>query len=633
MTPLDILREYWGYDSFRPCQAEIIDSVLAGRDTLGLLPTGGGKSLTFQVPAMLLPGVTVVVTPLISLMTDQADNLARRGIRASVIHSGLTRHDRDLALTRCRLGRSKILYLSPERLQNDQFLAELRGIEVSLLVIDEAHCISQWGYDFRPSYLRIAALRERLPEGVPVLALTASATPEVQADIVEKLGMQGHARFALSFDRPNLSYVVRDTPAKDDMLLRVLTSTQGSAIVYVRSRKRTRELADLLATRGLSAEAYHAGLSSEDKEDRQNRWKRGDVRVMVATNAFGMGIDKPDVRVVVHYDLPPSLEEYYQEAGRAGRDGLPSYAVAITGRYDKGILSRRLTDAFPDKEFIREVYGLACTFLGVAVGSGYGALYEFSIDRFCQTFGLNPVQTESALRLLTRSGYLEYIEETTTDSKVMIVMRRDELYSQRLEPWAEEVLEELLRRYTGLFADYMTISETTLARALGLSSQEVYEALLYLSRTHVIHYRPRRTTPFVYFPTSREENRHIIIPTAVYEQMRDRMAHRLDAVKGFIFDNTVCRTRRLLEYFGETVTDDCGRCDVCRARAVAGRMTSAEITRRITALASRPGGISPTDICRHLALSPDRVAEELREMLEEGHISYDPVEDKLRIMN
>jgi len=618
------LKKYWGYDSFRPRQEEIIASVLAGRDTLGLLPTGGGKSITFQVPAMMLPGVTVVVTPLISLMTDQADNLVSRGIRASLIHSGLSRHDKELALTRCRLGKSKILYVSPERLQNDQFLADMRGIEVSLLVIDEAHCISQWGYDFRPSYLRIADLRRRLPEGVPVLALTASATPEVQADIMERLGMKEGQRFALSFDRPNLSYIVRHTESKDDLLLRVLTATSGSAIVYVRSRRRTREIADMLAVRGISAEAYHAGLASEDKEDRQNRWKRGEVRVMVATNAFGMGIDKPDVRVVAHYDLPPSLEEYYQEAGRAGRDGLHSYAVAIAGRYDKGVLARRLSDAYPDKEFIRDVYGLLCTFLGVAVGSGYGSLFEFSLEKFCQTFNLPPVQTESALRILTRSGYIEYIEETTTDSKVMVVMRRDELYTLRLEPLAEEVLEELLRRFTGLFADYMTISEVVIARALGLSTQQVYEALLYLTRMHVIHYKPRRTTPFVYFPTSREETRHIIIPLAVYEDMRARMETRIRAVTDFIFDDTQCRSARLLGYFGETSACGCGRCDVCRTQAKSRKLSAAEISRRILALASRPGGVTPEDICRHLALSADRVADVLREMLDEGDATYDP---------
>ncbi|MDE6179184.1 MAG: RecQ family ATP-dependent DNA helicase [Duncaniella sp.] len=632
MTPHEVLKKYWGYDSFRPRQEEIIASVLSGRDTLGLLPTGGGKSITFQVPAMILPGVTVVVTPLISLMTDQADNLARRGIRASLIHSGLSRHDRELAMTRCRLGKSKILYVSPERLQNDGFLSEMHGIDVSLLVIDEAHCISQWGYDFRPSYLRIADLRGRLPEGVPVLALTASATPEVQADIMDKLGMRDGQRFALSFDRPNLSYIVRRTEAKDEMLLRVLKATEGSAIVYVRSRRRTREIADMLAARGISAEAYHAGLASEDKEDRQNRWKRGQVRVMAATNAFGMGIDKPDVRVVVHYDLPPSLEEYYQEAGRAGRDGLHSYAVALAGRYDRGVLARRLSDAYPDKEFIREVYGLLGTFLGVAVGSGRGSLFEFSLEKFCQTFGLPPVQTESALRILTRSGYIEYIDETTTDSRVMVVVRRDELYSLRLEPLAEEVLEELLRRFTGLFADYMAISELVLARALGLSSQQVYDALLYLTRMHVIHYRPRRTTPFVYYPTSREETRHVLIPLAVYEEMRARMEKRIRAVSDFIFDDTACRTGRLLGYFGETAACACGRCDVCRTRAASRTQSIAEISRRIHSLASRPGGITPADICRHLALGADRVADILREMLEEGEVAYDPSTGKISRM-
>ncbi len=383
MNKHEVLRRYWGYDDFRPRQAEIIDSVLSGHDTLGLLPTGGGKSITFQVPALMLPGLTVVVTPLISLMKDQVDNLASRGIRAALFHSGMTQRERELGMTRCRLGKAKIAYVSPERLQNETFLSELRSLKVSLLVVDEAHCISQWGYDFRPSYLRIRQLRRVIGEDVPVLALTASATPEVTADIMERLGFRAPLIHARSFTRQNLSYIVRLADNKEEMLLKVLRATSGCTIVYVRSRKRTRELAELLTRAGISALAYHAGLDPEEKDHRQDEWKNDRCRVMVATNAFGMGIDKPDVRLVVHYDLPSSLEEYYQEAGRGGRDGRESLAVVITNSRDKATLTRRVSESFPPKDFLAHVYEMAGNFLGVAVGEGYNHTFEFNLHSGC----------------------------------------------------------------------------------------------------------------------------------------------------------------------------------------------------------------------------------------------------------
>lgn len=496
-----VLKQYWGYDSFRPLQEDIISSVLEGHDTLGLLPTGGGKSLTFQVPALMLPGVTLVVTPLISLMKDQVDNLADRGIRAVLFHSGLTPREKDLALTRCRIGKAKIAYVSPERLQNERFLAELRSLTVSLIVVDEAHCISQWGYDFRPSYLRISSLRRLLGPDIPVLALTASATPEVTADIMKHLAFREPRVYAKSFTRDNLSYILRYADVKEPMLMRVLQTTTGSTIVYVRSRRRTRELASLLAEAGISAEAYHAGLLPEDKELRQDRWKRDEVRVMVATNAFGMGIDKPDVRLVVHYDLPSSLEEYYQEAGRGGRDGKESLAVVIASKRDKALLTRRVNEAFPPKDFIARVYECAGNFLNVAVGEGYNSVYEFNFTLFCSTFSLPPVPTVSALNILTRAGYIEYIEETTSRSRVMVIMRRDALYDLTLDPTVEEVMQCLLRAYTGLFADYVYISELLIAERLRLSSEQVYQALLTLSRLHAIHYVPRATTPYLVYTT------------------------------------------------------------------------------------------------------------------------------------
>ena len=611
-----VLKQYWGYDSFRPLQEDIISSVLEGHDTLGLLPTGGGKSLTFQVPALMLPGVTLVVTPLISLMKDQVDNLADRGIRAVLFHSGLTPREKDLALTRCRIGKAKIAYVSPERLQNERFLAELRSLTVSLIVVDEAHCISQWGYDFRPSYLRISSLRRLLGPEIPVLALTASATPEVTADIMKHLAFREPRVYAKSFTRDNLSYILRYADVKEPMLMRVLQATTGSTIVYVRSRRRTRELASLLAEAGISAEAYHAGLLPEDKELRQDRWKRDEVRVMVATNAFGMGIDKPDVRLVVHYDLPSSLEEYYQEAGRGGRDGKESLAVVIASKRDKALLTRRVNEAFPPKDFIARVYECAGNFLNVAVGEGYNSVYEFNFTLFCTTFSLPPVPTVSALNILTRAGYIEYIEETTSRSRVMVIMRRDALYDLTLDPTVEEVMQCLLRAYTGLFADYVYISELLIAERLRLSSEQVYQALLTLSRLHAIHYVPRATTPYLVYTTSREEPRHLIIPLEVYERQRERMEQRVNAMKEFTFNATTCRANTLLRYFGESPAEPCRKCDVCRAnrkaqahRAFATVSTGIDLEKSILYQASHPGG---TDLKKLIAnLTPSYTSEEI----------------------
>ena len=612
-------------------QEEIIDSVLAGHDTLGLLPTGGGKSLTFQVPAMILPGVTIVVTPLISLMKDQVDNLADRGIRAVLFHSGLTAREKDLGMTRCRLGKAKIAYVSPERLRNERFLAELRTLTVSLLVVDEAHCISQWGYDFRPSYLRISDLRRIVGEEVPVLALTASATPEVTADIMKHLGFREPRVFSKSFTRENLSYIVRYADVKEPMLLRILSATSGCSIVYVRSRRRTRELAALLNGAGIPSEAYNAGLAPEEKEERQDRWKRDEVRVMVATNAFGMGIDKPNVRLVVHYDLPSSLEEYYQEAGRGGRDGKESLAVVIAGKRDKALLTRRVNESFPPKDFIARVYELAGNFLDVAVGEGYGMVYEFNFTLFCSTFDLPPVPTQSALHLLTRSGYVEYIEETTSRSRLMVIMRREELYDLNLDPDTEEVLQTLLRAYTGLFADYVYISELMIAERLRLSSEQVYRSLLTLSRLHAVHYVPRATTPYLVYTTSREEPRHLIIPIEVYERQRARMEARTEAMKEFVFNTTSCRAGTLLRYFGETPSKPCGKCDVCRAARRTVRLreeasaASTQLEESILYQASRPAGASVTDIIANLTphYTSDEVIAAVRSLIDRSRLNLE----------
>lgn len=623
--PLSILKRYWGYDAFRPLQREIIDSVLEGRDTLGLLPTGGGKSITFQVPAMLLPGLTVVVTPLISLMKDQVDNLRERDIKAVYFHSGLSRRETQLGLTRCRLGKIKLVYISPERLQNDAFIAELRAMTVSLIVVDEAHCISQWGYDFRPSYLKVADMRAIVGEEVPILALTASATPEVTADIMRSLRFrEGSRMFARSFTRENLSYIIRYADFKEDTLLRVLRATSGCAIVYVRSRRRCREIAQTLVREGISADYYHAGLDPEEKDRRQSAWKNDEVRVMVATNAFGMGIDKPDVRTVIHCDLPSSLEEYYQEAGRAGRDGRESFAVVIASPRDKATLSRRLSDSFPEKDFIRRVYELTGNFLDVAVGSGYGMLYEFNLENFCRTYSLPPAMTASALRLLTRAGYLEYIDETTSRSRLMVIMKKEELYELELTPEAEEVFQCVLRTYTGLFADYVNISELAIARSTMLSTEAVYQALLYLGRIHAIHYIPMRTTPYnIYYTTSRELPKHVIMPVEVYEQQRERMRLRLEAMKSFVFDSTECRVRGMLRYFGEADAPECGKCDVCRSKKAAS--TAAETRRTISESiiyqASHPGGADIASILADTVGRREEIIGEIRRLADAGRIA------------
>ena len=561
----DILKRYWGYDSFRPRQEEIIMSVLDGRDTLGLLPTGGGKSLTFQVPAMVFEGITVVVTPLISLMKDQVDNLRAAGIRAVCLHSGLSRAEHRLALDRCRLGKAKLMYVSPEKLQSATFIDQLRSMDVSFLVVDEAHCISQWGYDFRPSYLKISLIRELFPD-IPVLALTASATPVVVDDIMDKLGFKERNVYARSFSRDNLSYIVRNDFDKERRLINVLTNTSGSAIVYVRSRRRTREIADMLVRNGISADYYHAGLDATEKNEKQNIWKTDGVRVMVATNAFGMGIDKPDVRTVVHYDIPSSLEEYYQEAGRAGRDGKEAFAVLLVSRADKGRLTRMLSEMFPPKDFIRRVYELAGNFVNVAVGDGYNSVYEFNFALFLKTYDLPPLTTRSAMRLLTQAQYFEFVEEVTMQSRVMITANKSELYSVKLDEAGERVFNMLLRSYTGLFADFVYINESVIARRADVDEQKVYETMLQLSRMHILQYVPRKSTPYLYYTTSRELPKYIDMPRSVYEDQYKRLKERIEAMKRFSFGDDDCRVNVMLRYFGEKPEAPCGKCDVCRSR-------------------------------------------------------------------
>lgn len=621
----EILRKYWGYNQFRPLQEDIILSVLDGNDTLGLLPTGGGKSLTFQIPALVLDGLTLVITPLISLMKDQVDNLRDRNIKAAYLHSGMTRREQRLVIDKCIYGKIRMLYVSPEKLRSDTFLSDLQSMPLCLIVVDEAHCISQWGYDFRPSYLKLHLLRERFP-ALPVLALTASATPEVVSDIMDKLHFQNGNCFSRSFTRDNLSYIVRYGENKPERLCRILSRTQGSTIVYVRSRRKTHELASMLTQAGISAESYHAGLSVEDKNDKQNRWKDGRVRVMVATNAFGMGIDKPDVRMVVHMDLPSSLEEYYQEAGRAGRDGKTSYAVLLAASRDKAALHRRIEENFPPQDFIRKVYELAGNFVCVAVGSGYDSVFDFNFPVFCDRFKLPPIPTRSALNLLTQAGYIEYSDDAASRARVMILADKQELYNLDAGYNADCVLQCLLRTYTGLFADYVNISESSIASKTQLSPQDVYEALLLLTRMHILHYIPQRTTPYIYYTTSRELPKYITLPDSVYKNMRNRMTDRIKAMETFAFDTIQCREKTLLRYFGEKDSPDCGRCDVCRGKRQiqTDRDEEALLRESILYIASKKTLTPIKEILAQLACKPDKGIALIRQMVDEGYLQTDP---------
>lgn len=565
MNAVETLRRYWGYDGFRPLQKDIVESTLSGHDTLGLMPTGGGKSITFQVPGMMLPGVTIVVTPLISLMKDQVDNLRRRHIKAVSLHSGMSRREINIATEKLLNGGARFLYISPERLRNDNFLALIRQIEVSLIVVDEAHCISQWGYDFRPSYLRLSLLREKFP-GIPLLALTASATPRVVDDIVTRLGMRNEARFALSFTRDNISFLVRHTEDKLGKLLEILRATEGSTIIYTRSRKKTVDVASMLAREGVDALSYHAGLETHEKSQRQDDWQSGKVRVMVATTAFGMGIDKPDVRLVVHYDPPSTLEEYYQEAGRAGRDGKASLAVMLVAARDKATLARRLSQAFPDKDFIRHTYDEICRYLSLPMGEGFGAIFDFSPDAMCVKYRMPPRLVMSAIGLLERSGYLEFVEEMDIETQIMIRLKREQLYELDLEPTEETVLNFILRTYPGLFADLIFVNEPYIARECGITPLTVHEIFKRWRREHIISYIPRRGTAQLLFTANRVPADKLTFPKEVYEDRRAAMERQLAAMTAFAYDDSRCRVAGMLRYFGEENAADCGKCDVCRAR-------------------------------------------------------------------
>ena len=571
----EVLQKYWGYDDFRGIQREIIESIGNGHDTLGLMPTGGGKSITFQVPALCSEGTCIVITPLIALMKDQVQHLRHLGIRAAAIYSGLSREEIITILENCIFGGITILYVSPERLSSELFRTKLRHMKVSFITVDEAHCISQWGYDFRPSYLQIADIRKDLP-GIAVLALTATATPLVVEDIQSKLSppdisLTSHLLpltsfnvFKMSFERKNLAYVVRRATDKRQELIHILENVKGCAIVYARSRRRTKEVAELLCEAGISATFYHAGLDTVVKDQRQREWQEDKVRVMVATNAFGMGIDKPDVRVVIHIDCPDSLEAYFQEAGRAGRDGKKAYAVLLYNDADHRKLDKRISDTFPEKDYVRKVYEHLAFFYQVGVGSGYHATFEFNIDKFCHAFRHFPIQVDSALKILNRAGYIEYTEEQDNQARVMFTITRNELY--RLEnatPNEEKVITALLRNYGGLFVDYNFIDEGFIASQCGLQPQQLYMILKNLSEKHILHFIPQKKTPYVRYLQRREDTENVQLPPVVYEERKEQFRERIHAMINYATNDHICRSRQLLRYFGEEDSHDCRQCDVC----------------------------------------------------------------------
>ena len=618
----EILKQYWGYDSFRDLQEEIITSIGEGKDTLGLMPTGGGKSITFQVPALAQEGICIVITPLIALMKDQVQNLRKREIKALAIYSGMTRQEILTALENCIFGNYKFLYISPERLDTEIFRTKLRSMKVSMITVDESHCISQWGYDFRPAYLKIAEIRELLPE-VPVLALTATATPEVVTDIQARLKFREGNVFRMSFERKNLAYIVRKTDNKTKELLYILQRISGSAIIYVRNRRRTKEITELLMNEGITADFYHAGLDNAVKDLRQKRWQSGAVRVMVATNAFGMGIDKPDVRIVLHLDLPDSPEAYFQEAGRAGRDGEKAYAVILYSKSDKTTLHKRVVDTFPDKEYILNVYEHLQYYYQMAMGDGFQCIREFNLEEFCRKFKYFPVPVDSALKILTQAGYLEYTDEQDNSSRILFTIRRDELYKLReMGKEAEALIQSILRSYTGVFTDYAYISEESLAVRTGLTRQQIYNILVTLTKRRIVDYIPRKKTPYIIYTRERLELRFLHIPPSVYEERKARYEARIKAMEEYVTTENICRSRMLLRYFGEKNEHNCGQCDVCLSKRATDNLSEEsyeEVKRQILDLLSH-SPLTPAETADQIKAEKEDIGQVIRYLLDEGEL-------------
>lgn len=617
-----LLKQYWGYDSFRGIQEEIINSISENKDTLGLMTTGGGKSITFQVPALAKDGLCLVITPLIALMKDQVQNLRKRGIKALSIYSGMSRQDIITTLENCIFGNYKFLYISPERLDTEIFRTKLRKMKVSMITVDESHCISQWGYDFRPAYLKIAEIRELLPD-VPVLALTATATPEVVKDIQARLHFRRENVFRMSFERSNLAYIVRKTDNKTGELLHILRSMPGSAIVYVRNRRRTKEITELLNNEDITADFYHAGLDDATKDIRQHRWQSGGSRVMVATNAFGMGIDKPDVRIVIHMDLPDSIEAYFQEAGRAGRDGQKAYAVILYAKADKTTLHKRIPDTFPEKEYIKDVYEHLQYYYQMAMGDGLDCVREFNIEDFCRKFKYFPVPVDSALKILTQAGYLEYTGEQDNTSRLLFTIQRDELYRLReMGDDMDKLIQTVLRSYTGVFTDYTYINEDSLAIRTGLTRRQIYEQLVHLAKLRIVSYIPRKKTPYIIYTRERIEAQLIHISPEIYEERKARYETRINAMLEYVTNDTLCRSRMLLDYFGEKNEHNCGQCDTCiglRKQTATCQPDREELYEKIHEILSGAPQ-TPAGLLEQLPIEKELLTEALHRLLDEGKI-------------
>jgi len=619
-----ILVKYWGFSTFRALQEDIIKSAGDGKDTLGLMPTGGGKSITFQVPALANEGICLVITPLIALMKDQVENLKKRGVNAIAIYSGLTAHEINIAFDNCVFGKVKFLYLSPERLGTELFKQRVVNMQVNLIAVDESHCISQWGYDFRPSYLKIAEIRNLLPQ-VPVLALTATATPEVVEDIQERLGFKEKNVFRKSFERKNLAYYVKEYEDKYKYLIKYIQKSQGTGVVYVRNRKRTKEIAQLLFQNKISADYYHAGLSNDVRSLKQEKWQKNQIRVMVSTNAFGMGIDKPDVRFVVHVDLPDSLEAYFQEAGRAGRDEQKAYAILLYHESDKLKLERRIDTSFPPIEEIKRTYEALCNYYKLALGSGKDMVFDFNIKDFSSTFRFDPLRVYSSLKILERDGYIELTDEIDNPSKVFFLVDKHDLYKfQVANAKMDGFIKLILRTYTGLFSEYTSIDEDFLARKANSNIEVIYTYLKALNNAKIIRYIPRKKTPLIIFTEERLDLKSIYITKENYQQRKERFVSRINAVVNYAESKAKCRSQILLSYFGEMESTRCGQCDICLKRnelelsKYEFDLIHAELKEKL-----RETPQSLVEITDNLNFPEDKIIKVIQYLLDNNKIEYD----------
>lgn len=622
--PLEVLKEYWGYDSFRPKQEDIVRTALEGRDVLAILPTGGGKSVCFQVPGMIREGIAIVVTPLIALMKDQVQNLTAKGIKALCINAGMSHREVDTALNNALYGDHKFLYVSPERLSTRLFRSYVQEMQVSYIVVDEAHCISQWGYDFRPDYLQIGSLREIVD--APVIALTATATPQVAEDIMERLGFKDKCLIKSGFERPNLSYIVRRTDDKLGQLLNVCTSVHGTGIVYVRSRKKTEELAAFLTSEGVSSSFYHAGLGPQSRSDRQSRWKSGEIRVMVCTNAFGMGIDKPDVRFVIHFDVPDSPEAYFQEAGRGGRDGKRSYAVLLWNSSDTKRLRQLATVSFPSLEYVEDIYHKVHIFYDIPYEAGAGRQLKFNLEEFCSRFKLQRSSAYYAIVYIERTGHWTMSEDIDISTKVQISTDRNDLYDIEFpDSRMVRLLEILMRKYTGIFSYPVPIDEDYVASQTGVTVPVLRQLLYKMSLEHVIRYVPADHATVIFLHHDRLRPKNVNLDPERYEMLREAFTGRMQKMLDYVSEEDVCRSRYLLEYFGQTESSDCGTCDVCRA----GKEQAAQDEDLASAMVSyvnddMNGKYAVADILCRFATSgqypQEKCLSTLRTLIDEGEV-------------